>query len=148
MNSTNQKSSMTPAEAFAAIPLAAICCDSDFGREEAHILKEQLIHRSPYKTMTPRAFAELIEGLLHRSRRDRWQELIRQALPALSTAQQEVAYAPAVQLVLCDRVVKPEEMSFLATLGGQLALPPGRAAQIQEVLALLQRDVLLGEAGA
>jgi len=137
---------MTPAEAFAAIPLAAICCDCDFGREEAHILKEQLIHRSPYRNMTPLAFAELIEGLLHRFRRDRWQELIHQALPALSTAQQEVAYALAVQLVVCDRVVKPEETSFLATLGGQLALPPGRATQIQGVLALLQRDARLDEA--
>ena len=124
---------MTPAEAFAAIPLAAVCCDSNFGREEAHILKEQLVHRSPYRTMTPLAFGELIEGLLHLFRRDNWQE---------------VAYGLAVQLVLCDRVVKPEEATFLTTLGNALALPPGRAAQIQEVLALLQRDVLIDATGA
>ena len=95
--------------------------------------------------MTPLAFGELIEGLLHLFRRDQWQELIRQAIPALTSAQQEVAYGLAVQLVLCDRVVKPEEAAFLTTLGNELALPPGRAAQIQEVLALLQRDVLIGE---
>ena len=136
---------MTPAEAFAAIPLAAICCDSNFGREEAHILKEQLVHRSPYRSMTPLAFGELIEALLHLFRRDHWQELIRQAIPALTSAQQEVAYGLAVQLVMCDRVVKPEEAAFLTTLGNELALPPGRAAQIQEVLALLQRDALIGE---
>ncbi|MEA5413567.1 hypothetical protein VB757_00315 [Synechococcus sp. BA-132 BA5] len=57
---------MTPAEAFAAIPLAAIGCDSNFGREEAHILKEQLVHPSPYRSMTPLAFGELIEALLQR----------------------------------------------------------------------------------
>jgi hypothetical protein len=138
---------MTPAEAFAAIPLAAVCCDSDFGREEAHVLKKQLIHRSPYRTMTPLAFGELIDRLLHLFRRDHWQELIHQAIPALSTAQPEVAYGLAVQLVLCDRVVKPEEESFLTTLGGELSLPPGRADQIRGVLALLQRDLLLGDAG-
>jgi hypothetical protein len=148
MNATYRAFSMTPAEAFAAIPLAAVCCDSNFGREEAHILKEQLVHRSPYRSMTPVAFAELIDGLLHLFRRDHWQELIRQAVPVLTAAQQEVAYGLAVQLVLCDRVVKPEEATFLTTLGNELSLQPGRAAQIQEVLALLQRDALIGEAGA
>jgi hypothetical protein len=139
---------MTPAEAFAAIPLAAVCCDSNFDREEAHILRDQLMHRSPYRTMTPVAFGELIDGLLRLFRRDHWQELIRQAVPALSTAQQEVAYGLAAQLVFCDRVVKPEEETFLTTLGSELSLPPGRAAQILDVFALLQRDVLAGDAGA
>jgi hypothetical protein len=148
MKATDQGLSMNPAEAFAAIPLAAVCCDSNFDREEAHILKEQLIHRTPYRTMTPVAFGELIDGLLHLFRRDHWQELIRQAVPALTAAQQEVAYGLAVQLVFCDRVVKPEEATFLTTLGNELSLPPGRAAQIKEVLAMLQRDVLIGEPGA
>ncbi|MCP9857504.1 MULTISPECIES: tellurite resistance TerB family protein [unclassified Cyanobium] len=136
---------MTPAEAFAAIPLAAVCCDSNFGREEAHSLKEQLVRRSPYRSMTPLAFGERIEGLLHLFRRDHWQELIRQAIPVFTSTQQELAYGLAVQLVLCDREVKPAEATFLTPLGNELSLPPGRTAQIQEVLALLQRDVLIGE---
>jgi hypothetical protein len=69
-------------------------------------------------------------------------------VPALTAAQQEVAYGLAVQLVFCDRVVKPEEATFLTTLSNELSLPPGRAAQIKEVLAMLQRDVLIGEPGA
>jgi hypothetical protein len=136
---------MTPAEAFAAIPLAAVCCDSNFDREEAHVLKEQLINLSPYRSMTPLALAELIDGLLRIFRRDHWQELVRQAVPALTAAQQEVAYVLAVKLVFCDRVVKPEEEAFLTTLASELSLPPGRTAQIQEVFALLQCDVLASE---
>ncbi|MCX5954354.1 MAG: tellurite resistance TerB family protein [Cyanobacteria bacterium] len=136
---------MTPAEAFAAIPLAAVCCDNNFDREEAHVLKEQLINRSPYRSMTPLAFAELIDGLLRLFRRDHWQELVRQAVPALTAAQQEVAYVLAVKLVFCDRVLKPEEEEFLSTLASELSLPPERTAQIQEVFALLQRDVLASE---
>ncbi|MEA5441467.1 hypothetical protein [Cyanobium gracile] len=108
---------MTPAEAVAAIPLAAICCDSNVGREKAAILKEQLVHRSPSRRMTPLAFDELIEGLPGLYRRDHWQELIYQAIPALTT------------------------------LGNELALPTGRAAQIQELLVLLQRQGLIGETG-
>jgi hypothetical protein len=145
MNATNPGFSMTPAEAFAAIPLAAVCCDSNFDREEAHVLKEQLINLSPYRSMTPLALAELIDGLLRIFRRDHWQELVRQAVPALTAAQQEVAYVLAVKLVFCDRVVKPEEEAFLTTLASELSLPPGRTAQIQEVFALLQRDVLASE---
>jgi hypothetical protein len=145
MNATNPGFSMTPAEAFAAIPLAAVCCDSNFDREEAHVLKEQLINLSPYRSMTPLALAELIDGLLRIFRRDHWQELVRQAVPALTAAQQEVAYVLAVKLVFCDRVVKPQEEAFLTTLASELSLPPGRTAQIQEVFALLQRDVLASE---
>jgi hypothetical protein len=145
MNATNPGFSMTPAEAFAAIPLAAVCCDSNFDREEAHVLKEQLINLSPYRSMTPLALAELIDGLLRIFRRDHWQELVRQAVPALTAAQQEVAYVLAVKLVFCDRVVKPEEETFLTTLARELSLPPGRTAQIREVFALLQRDVLASE---
>ena len=136
---------MTPAEAFAAIPLAAVCCDSNFDREEAHVLKEQLINLSPYRSMTPLALAELIDGLLRIFRRDHWQELVRQAVPALTAAQQEVAYVLAVKLVFCDRVVKPQEEAFLTTLASELSLPPERTAQIQEVFALLQCDVLASE---
>jgi hypothetical protein len=145
MNATNPGFSMTPAEAFAAIPLAAVCCDSNFDREEAHVLKEQLINLSPYRSMTPLALAELIDGLLRIFRRDHWQELVRQAVPALTAAQQEVAYVLAVKLVFCDRVVKPQEEAFLTTLASELSLPPERTAQIQEVFALLQRDVLASE---
>jgi hypothetical protein len=145
MNATNPGFSMTPAEAFAAIPLAAVCCDSNFDREEAHVLKEQLINLSPYRSMTPLALAVLIDGLLRIFRRDHWQELVRQAVPALTAAQQEVAYVLAVKLVFCDRVVKPEEEAFLTTLASELSLPPGRTAQIQEVFALLQCDVLASE---
>jgi len=122
-----------------------VCCDSNFDREEAHVLKEQLINLSPYRSMTPLALAELIDGLLRIFRRDHWQELVRQAVPALTAAQQEVAYVLAVKLVFCDRVVKPEEETFLSTLASELSLPPERTAQIQEVFALLQRDVLASE---
>jgi hypothetical protein len=139
---------MTPAEAFAAIPLAAVCCDSSFDPEEAHVLKDALIHRFPYRTMSPVGFGELIDHLLRLLRRDQWQELIRQAVPALTAEQQEVAYGLAAQLVYCDRVVKPEEETFLSTLGSELSLPPARAAQILEVFRLLQRDALAEQPGA
>jgi len=31
---------MTTLEAFAAIPLAAVCCDQTFGKDEARVIRE------------------------------------------------------------------------------------------------------------
>jgi hypothetical protein len=133
---------MTPAEAFAAIPLAAVCCDNSFDREEALVLQSQLMVRTPYRSMSPLAVAELIDGLLGTFRRDGWQELVRQAAPALTPEQRQTTFALAAQLVFCDRIVKPAEQDFLAGLGRELDLPAGRAEQILEVFGLLGRDDL------
>jgi hypothetical protein len=133
---------MTPAEAFASIPLAAICCDSSFDREEGHLLQNQLMHRTPYRQMTAVAFAELIDSILKRLRKDHWEGLIQEAVPELTLDQQETAFALAAQLVFCDRIVQPEEHAFLETLGRILSLPTGRAEEIQAVFALLNRDTL------
>jgi len=36
-------STLSLAEAFAAIPLAAVCCDQRFAAEEAKLIREQLL---------------------------------------------------------------------------------------------------------
>lgn len=47
---------MTAAEAFAAIPLAAVCCDQQFSKDEAWVIREQLLSRAVYQAMEPYAF--------------------------------------------------------------------------------------------
>ena len=44
-------------EAFAAIPVAAVCCDLTFGKNEARVIREQLMGRTAYQEMEPYAFA-------------------------------------------------------------------------------------------
>jgi len=131
---------MTRLEAFAAIPLAAVCCDQTFGKDEARVIREQLLGRSAYQAMDPYAFGLLISGLLKRFREESWQGLIAAAAPRLSPEQQQMAYALACQLVHCDRKVASEEQQFLAGLAEQLQLSPERARQILEVCELLNRD--------
>jgi hypothetical protein len=131
---------MTTLEAFAAIPLAAVCCDQTFGKDEARVIREQLMGRSAYREMEPYAFGLLISGLLKRFREESWQGLIASAAPLLSPEQQEMAFALACQLIHCDRIVTPEEQQFLAALGEQLQFTTTRAEQILEVCGLLNRD--------
>jgi hypothetical protein len=131
---------MTTLEAFAAIPLAAVCCDQTFGKDEARVIREQLLGRTAYREMEPYAFGLLISGLLKRFREESWQGLIASAAPLLSREQLEMAFALACQLIHCDRIVTPEEQQFLVVLAQQLPFTPARAQQILEVCDLLSRD--------
>ncbi len=131
---------MTILEAFAAIPLAAVCCDQTFGKDEARVIRVQLMGRTAYRKMEPFAFGLLISGLLERFREESWQGLIASAAPLLSPEQQEMAFALACQLIHSDRIVAPQEQQFLAVLAQQLQFTTARAEQILEVCDLLNRD--------
>ncbi|MEB3322673.1 MAG: tellurite resistance TerB family protein [Synechococcaceae cyanobacterium] len=133
---------MTPAEAFAVIPLAAVYSDGDFDRKEAQVVQDHLRPRWPYREMRPLAMGELVDGLLQRLRADRWEDLIHQAGGVLTREQQESAFAIAAELVFCNRSVTPEEQRFLTLLADALALPSDRARNIIEVFYLLHLDAL------
>jgi hypothetical protein len=133
---------MTAAEAFAAIPLAAVCCDQRFAAEEAKLIREQLLTRTPYRTMEPYAFGLLFSGLLGRFRVESWQGLVASAAPLLEPAQRDTAFALACQLVHCDRTVEPAEREFLLGLAEALDVDRQRRDQVLEVCDLLNRDCL------
>ncbi|MEO1003998.1 MAG: tellurite resistance TerB family protein [Cyanobacteria bacterium J06638_7] len=133
---------MNQAEAFAAIPIAAVAADSSFVGDEANLIRDQLLRRSPYQAMAPLAFGELFSGLLLRLRQEGWQALVLEAAPLLQSDQRETAFALAAQLIHCDLQVVEAEQSFLARLAEALELTPGRGAQITEVCALLNADCL------
>lgn len=133
---------MTPAEAFAAIALAAVACDGTLDHQEARSLRGQLERRHPYVERSEESMGRLFDGLLDQLRGEGWRPLLGQAIPALSAQQQETALAMAAQLVHCDRVVAPEEQDLLQEMAAQMQLPPGRAEQILDVIAVLNRDSL------
>ena len=132
--------SLSLAEAFAAIPLAAVCCDQRFGKDEARVIRDQLLERSLFQSMEPYAFGLLISTLLKRIREESWQTLMSDASPILSADQRETAYTLACQLIHCDREVAAVEVQFLGELAAKLKLNEQRAQQIQEVCELLNRD--------
>jgi hypothetical protein len=133
---------MDPAEAFAAIALAAVACDGGLDHGEARSLRGQLEGRHPFSGRSEESMGRLFDGLLDRLRLDGWRLLIGQAIPALSPSQQETALAMAAQLVHCDRVVADEERALLQEMATLMTLPAGRAEQILDVIAVLNRDSL------
>ena len=133
---------MNSAEAFAAIALAAVACDGALDHAEARSLREQLEGRHPYMERSEESMGRLFDGLLDQLRADGWRPLISRAIPALSSAQQETALAMAAQLVHSDRVVAEAEQDLLREMASLMALPSGRAEQILDVIAVLNRDSL------
>ena len=133
---------MTDAEAFASIALAAVACDGTLGREEAHALRRSLEYRTPYKDRTEQEMGALFDRLLVTLREQGVNQLVTEALPALTPIQQETALAVAVQLTHADRDVSPAEQMFLNPLCDRLSLPDGRAVAVMEAIMALHRDSL------
>ena len=135
---------MNSAEAFAAIALAAVACDGSLGRDEAHALRTQLEYRSWYSSSTEADMGDLFDRLLHNLRDQGVGGLIEQALPVLSSSQQQSALAVAAHLTHADRNVTEEESAFLLDLSQRMALPEGQAASILVAIEALNRDRLDG----
>lgn len=128
--------SMTPSEAFAVIPLAAVSADNRLQPEEAALLNQQLRGHSPYREMTPVAFGTMVSAILVEIQKRR-RPLIEEAVSLLSQQEQEKAYAFAARIVLADRIASHEEIRLLSELGALLTVPQERRQQIDESFALL-----------
>lgn len=133
---------MTPAEAFAAIALAAVACDGSIDPHEAALLRAQLERRYPYRERSEESMGLLFEGLLDQLHAEGWRALIQRAIPALSAGQRETALAMATHLAHGDQRVGEEEIGLLREMAELMALPDGRAERIMEVIAILHRDSL------
>ena len=133
---------MTNRDAFAAIALAAVACDGTLGREEAHALRRQLEYRSLYCDSSEADMGDLFDQLLKTMREKGVDGLIDEALPQLSTLQQESALAVAAHLVHADRKVTDAEQQFLQRLAGLMNLADGEATMIVRAIEALNRDSL------
>jgi hypothetical protein len=129
-------------QAFAAIALAAVACDGELERREAQGLRQQLENRTPYGDLSEEAMGDLLDQLLELVRGQGCGALMRSAVPVLSLPQRETALAMAAQLTRADQQLSPLESSFLEQLGQLMELEAGRAEQILEVIAVLNRDSL------
>ncbi len=130
---------MTPAEAFAVIPLAAASADNRLQPEEATLLYQQLRGHSPYREMTPVAFGTMISSILL-ALKERRRDLVEEATSLLSLPEQEKAYAFAARIVHADRVATREESLLLAEVGRLLSVTPERLGQIEASFALLRHE--------
>lgn len=132
----------SPAEAFAAVALAAMACDGDLSVLEARSLRQQLEFRYPYRQLGENGMAQLLDKLLQLLREQGWEALVQHAAPQLQPEQAETALAVAASLTQADHVEAWAEVTFLQTLSAALAVEPERARMILDVVSILNRDSL------
>lgn len=126
----------SPAEAFAAITLAATASDGYLSDEEARGISAALSRMKLFRSYSDDVMRRLFDKLLGIIRRDGINTLFNLAQESLPQDLREAAFAVATDLVLADGIVTEEEHSFLNDLYQALGISSEIALQIVQVMLI------------
>ncbi len=135
VNSSVQEA-LTPAEAFAAITVAAIASDGYLSDKEARSLCTTLSRMKLFRSYTDDAIASMFEMLLNTIRREGMNFVFNTAKDSLNPDMREAAFAVAADLVLADGMLAQEERDFLNDLYQSLGISSDTAKQIMDVMSI------------
>ncbi|MUG94374.1 Tellurite resistance protein TerB [Scytonema sp. UIC 10036] len=130
---------LTPAEAFAAITLAATASDGYLSDEEARSVSATLSRMKLFRSYSNDVINRMFDKLLGILRRDGLDALFNLAKESLPYDLKEAAFAVAADLVLADGIVTREEQDFLNDLCHSLDISRDIATQIVEVMVIKNR---------
>lgn len=130
---------LSPAEAFAAITLAATACDGYLSDDEARGISLALSKMKLYRSFPNDVIYRMFDKLLGMLRREGVAALINAAKNSLPYELQETAFAVAADLVLSDGYVTELEQSFLDDLYQSLNISDETATQIVKVMIIKNR---------
>ncbi|HEY9617086.1 MAG TPA: tellurite resistance TerB family protein [Microcoleaceae cyanobacterium] len=130
---------MSPAEAYAAITLAAIAADGYLSDEEVDGFLTTLNRMQLFKSYPADVMRRMIDQLFGILKRDGVSVLFNRAKASLPYELQESAFAVATDLVLADGVVTEQERDFLNQLYSALNIPDETAMKIVEVMMIKNR---------
>lgn len=136
---TQVQEALNPAEAFAAITLAATASDGYLSEEETRILYSVLSRMKLFRSYPYDVMNRMFERLLTILRRQGLDVLFNTAKESLPYNLREAAFAVATDLVLADGIVTQEEKDFLNDLYQALDIPGELATQIVQVMLIKHR---------
>ncbi|EHC17990.1 hypothetical protein FJSC11DRAFT_1052 [Fischerella thermalis JSC-11] len=128
-----------PAEAFAAITLAATASDGYLSEEEARAISSTLSRMRLFRSYSNDVMIRMFDKLLAILRREGIDVLFNAAKESLPGDLREAAFAVATDLVLADGVVSQEERDFLNDLYQALGISSDIATQIVQVMLIKNR---------
>ena len=129
-----QEQPFGPQEGFAGVMLGASACDGHIADEEVQSLMTILHRMKLYSRITPNQFGSMMDRILGVLKRGGPEKLMEQAIPALPPELRETAFANAVDVVLADGIVEPDEKEFIDKLSMQLEMDEKRAKAIIKVM--------------
>lgn len=133
------RESLSPAEAVAAITLAAIASDGYMSEEEARSVCVILSRTKLFQSYSNDAILGMFEKLLNLLQREGIDALFNAAQASLPQHLRESAFAIATDMVLADGVVTREEQDFLNDLYHSLGIASDVANQIVQVMLIKNR---------
>ncbi len=133
------KETLSPAEGFAAITLAAVAWDGHLSEEESRYLSSKLSRMKLFRSYPHDVMGRMFEKLLGILRREGFNSLFEVAKASLSEELREAAFATATDLILLDGVAAEDEQNFLKDLYQALGVPNQIATQIVEVMLIKNR---------
>ncbi len=133
------QNAFTPAEAFAAITLAATASDGYLSEEEARAISSTLSRMRLFRSYSHDVMMRMFEKLLGILKSEGIDFLFNAAKDSLPHDLREAAFAVATDLVLADGVVFQEERDFLNDLYQALGISSDIATQIVQVMLIKNR---------
>ncbi len=130
---------VSPAEAFAAITLAATASDGYLSEEEARAISSTLSRMKLFRSYSNDVMNRMFDKLLGILRREGINALFNAAKESLPQDLREAAFAVAADLVLADGIVTQEEQDFLNDLYQSLDIASDIATQIVQVMLIKNR---------
>lgn len=127
---------LSPAEAFAAITLAAIASDGYLSDEEAQGISFTLSRMKLFRSYSDDVMRRMFDKLLNILKREGAGALFNAAKSSLPQDLQATAFAVSCDLVLADGVVTEEEQAFLSQLHQALNISEEMALQIVDVMMI------------
>lgn len=134
--STTQGNTMTAAEAFAAITLAATASDGYLSDPEVQSLSLGLSRMKLFQDYSGEAIAKMLDRFLKIIRNEDSDALFDRAKQYLPHELRETAFAVATDLILADGLVTDEEKAFLEHLHRSLEIPDNTALDIVRIILI------------
>lgn len=130
---------LSPQDAFAGILLGASGCDGHIADDEVQNLATCLIRMKLYQRMQGKQFGQMLNKLHGILKKKGVEALIDQCIPKLPAELRNTAFTNAVDIVLADGVVEPDEKQFIEMLQGRLQIENNTARLIVEVMVAKNR---------
>lgn len=133
--------SLSTADAFAAVALSAVCWDGTLTKAGSRSLRHALDYRLPFRDYDEPRMLELLDNLLLQLREKGAQHLMMDAAAVLNAQQRSSAFAVASEIMRSDGMLQEDEVNILKNLSAVLQLDEDLTASIIRVMDVLHADL-------
>jgi tellurite resistance protein len=133
--------SMSAADAFAAVALAAVCWDGVLTMAGSRSLRHALDYRLPFRDFDEAQKLHLLDTLLKQLRDKGAQHLMVDGAAVLNAKQRGSAFAVAAEIMRSDGPLQEDEQNILVNLASVLELDSTLTTDILNVMDVLHSDI-------